>query len=125
MNENYDNVEVSTEMLLEILRDINRYNGAYEGDELYYMDELDELFQDFLPSRLLLMVGDNFNVYHDYFRIDGYGHLISMNSWELDEYLEMLKSDILNELIELLEDGSFTSGLDNRTLSDYEDIFLT
>ena len=46
-------------------------------ERLWSMDELDELLAGMKPTEVISMLGENFNLNHDWFYTDAYGKLIS------------------------------------------------
>ena len=89
--------------LLELVREVNSYDGSLEEYYYYSMDELDGLFCDTKPSDLLNMVAGEFNIFDDYFTIDVYGHLVSYCEYEVYEELEQDQGYILEVYKEIKE----------------------
>ena len=89
--------------LLEMVREVNSYDGSLEEYSYYNMDELDELFYGTKPSDLLNMVAGEFNIFDDYFTIDVYGHLVSYRKYEVLDELEQ-DHDYILEVYEGVKD---------------------
>ncbi len=124
--------EENEEDFIEVIEDLDSYNG-YLGDDRYYnMDELDELLTGLTPSEVLARTyygGDDdtkdangtrgeFNPNRTYFYYNGYGNLCSTDykdySYKLDNYFidEVIDNagnlysvpDEVQELLEELEE---------------------
>ena len=89
--------------LLEMVREVNSYDGSLDEYCYYNMDELDELFYGTKPSDILNMVVGEFNIFHEYFIINVLGHLVSFREYEVYEELEQDQDYILEVYKEIKE----------------------
>ena len=104
---NYDELikylKDNTNLLLEMVKDINGYNGCFEHLEYWENDEV--FFNTFYyhnPMEVARAVfyGDyNFN--DDYVRINAYGNLETIHRYTLDDYLTDEVEDILLKWYEI------------------------
>ena len=103
------------DLLIEVIEDLDSYNG-YLGDDRYYnMELLDEFYKGVKPLELLYRTfygydadswhtdshGEKqygaFNPNRDYFRFNGYDNLVSTN---YRDYSDKLDSWLIDELAE-------------------------
>lgn len=104
--------ENNEEDFIEVIEDLDSYNG-YLGDDRYYnMEELDELLAGLTPSEVLARTyygGDDdtkdangtrgeFNPNRAYFYYNGYGNLCSTDY--KDNYNYYLDDNFINEVID-------------------------
>jgi hypothetical protein len=71
--------------IVELLRNMNAYDGCFENCTYYYMDEFDELLSDYTPRDLSqrIFYGGKFNPNDEYFRFDDYGNLETANGSDI------------------------------------------
>ena len=55
------------EDVLQLVRDVNVYNGSLQGYEMYFMDEIDDIFGSLPHTKLFKLLADDFD-----FNADGY-----------------------------------------------------
>lgn len=85
------------------------YECGYDGDEIYYMQDLDELMSDNTPSEIAnrIFFGGGFNPNHDYFALDGYANLASF------DYADAEKSPFdIDELVDRIVRNENAFGYD-------------
>ena len=87
--------DYTTEELFEMMQVINYETGDLQDEAIYDMSELDDLFVDTQPSEFARMLSSEFNIHHDYFTFDGYGRLVSLDSYRLENYLDLLRESIV------------------------------
>ena len=87
------------DVLKDVVREINSYNGALDYLEVYENDEefFETYFSDPMEAVRATQFG-NYNYSDDYVKFNGYGNLDSCSEWEL---LEDLKDNI-DEIVDLL-----------------------
>lgn len=95
--------DYTTEELFEMMQAINYETGDLFDESVYDMGELDDLFVDTPPSEFAMMLTRDFNIHHDYFTFDGYGHIVSLDSYKLEKHLELLRETIVEYYRELYE----------------------
>lgn len=83
--------------LLDIAFEISSYNGAFDDELWYSMEEFDDYLSGMKPWDVARAVtfGD-FNAAHDYFRFNAYGNLESTDYPDLDSNITV--DDIMEEI---------------------------
>lgn len=95
--------DYTAEELLEMMHEINCETGDLFDEAIYDMGELDDLYAGIQPSEFAMMLSRDFNIHHDYFTFDGYGHIVSLDSYKLEKHLELLRETIVEYYRELYE----------------------
>lgn len=94
--------EATWEELYRLYQDCASYDGSF--DDIYNMDDIDDLLVGLEPSRILSMGKyGNFNPHDDYFMFNGYGNLESMSEYDLEDHIGYHKDDIIEHALELHE----------------------
>lgn len=129
----------NNDLLIEVIEDLDNYNG-YLGDDRYYeMDMLNDFYMDAAPSEILYRAfygydADNwhinshgekqygaFNPNRDYFTYNGYGNLVSTDhrdySNKIDRWLIDALAENINHLYTVEEDDELY-----EMLNEYNDI---
>ena len=103
---------------LEVIREVNSYNGTLDHLDFLYMEDLDMYLDGLTPTEIAnkIYYGD-FNPNHDYFRFNAYANLVSYDYYEMKEeiadYIEEIvdciieyshKLDLPTEIEDILED---------------------
>ena len=91
---------LTTRDLLEIVDTINNWNNSLDSYQVYPMDYLDELYNHLTPTELIGMLGVNFDLREDYFKLTGYGHLTSLSIADLEEYYFEDYEEIMEAFLE-------------------------
>lgn len=84
--------------LIDLVRDINSYNGGYEPWAFIPMDEFDEYYAGALPTQIAKDIqngGDDFCIDDDYFYYDSWGILTSSNE---KDAADSIRHEILGDL---------------------------
>ena len=99
----------------ECIEELDSYNGYLNDDRYYYMEDLNEFYNDVEPIELLYRVfygydadsytfdssgnktHDAFNPNREYFKYNGYGNLVSTN---YKDYSDKLDDYFMDELLE-------------------------
>ena len=100
---------VKTENLLEMVQEINAYNGSMEHLEVYEMEMFNDIMESFEPMEIALKTffGD-FNPNDDYFRFNGYANLESLSEYDLENELLDYENEIIKEYTRIEEEeGGF------------------
>ena len=106
-NNLYDNEKIA--LLNEYLYDVN-----YSDNTLFPMDEIDEILSGNTPEEIIRLAfyggrygfpQDNFNPNDEYFSFNGYGNIVSISGYDIQEYCEvylddMIKSGALDHLVD-------------------------
>lgn len=89
--------ELADSDLLDIAFEISSYNGAFDDELWYSMEEFDDYLGDMKPWDVARAVtfGD-FNAAHDYFRFNVYGNLESTDYPDLDSNITV--DDVMEEI---------------------------
>ena len=113
-NNLYDGEKIA--LLNEYLYDVN-----YSDKALFPMDEIDGLLAWNTPQEIIRLAfygerfgyeNDNFNPNDDYFSFNGYGNLVSISGYDIQEYCDLYLSDMvragaLEHLDGMLDHGYF------------------
>lgn len=96
----------TVEQLQEMLQEVNSYDGSLDSYEYWDMEQLDDLFHEVKPTEILRMAhfGD-FNWNDDFFTVNAYGNLESINSFEFEKLVEDIQEEIIEHYDELVEAG--------------------
>ena len=84
--------------IYQIVCALNSWNGAFEDYQWYDMYELDCILDGSTPSKILSMVGADFNINDDYFRFDGCGNLESAYDCQIEKEMESIEDEIIDYL---------------------------
>ena len=98
----------TVEQLELMVREMNAWDGTFENLAVYEND--DEFFQIYFESKVMEAVravsfGD-YNYLDDYVRFNGYGNIESLSEYEWHQELEDEADDIVEQYLEMVEDGS-------------------
>lgn len=106
---------------MDLVNEINGWDGSLEYLQAYSMDEFDEIMNGFEPLEIAnrIYFGD-FNPNHEYFRFNGYANLESLDEYDLEEEIKDYSSEIARRTIELYEEGKLQY-LDEEVLEILED----
>ena len=123
--------ECDTDELMNVVTDVNSYDGYFDWLEWFDMDELDTYLEGYTPTEIAqkCQFGD-FNIGDEYFRFDGYANLESCNDYEWEreldgardeiaEYLLDFKGDVWDEKLQSMLDADDDTLFDD----DFEEIF--
>lgn len=124
---NYKNIKKALlgneKELLNIVREINNYNGSLDHLNFYENDE--EFFNTFFyndPKRLAMLISYGDYRYHDdYVRFNGYGNLESFDEYELMKELKYYIDDIIDSLKNCWKDIYITDDDILQALEDAEE----
>lgn len=98
--DNYTNI-------VDILNFINSLGEIEEAieeriaeNDIYSMDEFDEIFEGHDPSYIANRIHfGEYNPLDDYFTFDGYGNIKTLNTFEYQELISDIESDVLSEYL--------------------------
>ena len=98
----------TVEQLELMVREMNAWDGTFENLAVYEND--DEFFQIYFESKVMEAVravsyGD-YNYMEEYVRFNGYGNIESLTEREWHQELEDEADDIVEQYLEMVEDGS-------------------
>ena len=84
---------------LEVIREVNCYNGALDNLDFLYMEDLDMYLEGLTPTEIAQKIhyGD-FNPNHDYFMFNAYANLVSYDYYEMKEEI----ADYIEEVVECI-----------------------
>ena len=89
--------EDNEEEFIEVIEELDDYNGYLADDRYYDMDEFDYILSDKSPSTIVEMLSDDFNICDEYFRFGMYG----LESADFKDYSEYLEYWFIDEIIKL------------------------
>ena len=98
----------TAEQLAMMVREMNIWDGSFDNLAVY--ENGDEFFQIFFESKVMEAVravsyGD-YNYMDEYARSNGYGNIESLTEREWYQELEDEADDIVEQYLEMVEDGS-------------------
>lgn len=98
---------VNSDMLMEMVQEVNMWDGTLEHLNYIDMDKFDEYLSHLSPTDLAnrIYYGD-FNPNDDYFSFNGYANLVSWTQWEYEAELTTYKYEIVERFIEVYERGN-------------------
>ena len=97
----------TVEQLQEMLQEVNSYDSSLDSYEYWDMEQIDDLFCDTKPSEILRMAHfGEFNWSDDYFTINAYGNLDSINEFEFEKELTDNEDEIIETYNDLVESGN-------------------
>ena len=111
--------------LVELLQHMTSYDGCFENDIYYDMDDFDEFMANYSPMEIAQMIffDGAFNPNDDYFRFNAYGNLESANWGNVEDEAEDLVDDIINHLVNYYSGDTPWPELDHIVDSDDDAIF--
>ena len=96
----------TVEQLEEMIREVNSWEGSLEDFEYYEMEEIDEVLHGVGILEILRMAHyGEFNWSDDYFTVNAYGNLESINEFEFEKVLKDNQNEIIAHYNELVESG--------------------
>lgn len=115
---------LSKDELVELLQHMTSYDGCFENDIYYDMDEFDEFLSNHTPMKIAQMIwfGD-FNPNDDYFRFNAYGNLESADWHDVVVDAEDLVDDIIDHLVNYYSGDTPWAELDYLVDSDDDALF--
>ena len=94
----------TVEQLREMLQEVNGWDSSLEDYDYMEMDQLDEMLNSVEPTEVLRMAHfGEFNWSDDYFTINVYGNLDSINEFEFEDMLKDNHDEIAERYNELVE----------------------
>ena len=112
------------------IEELNSWNGCLYDDQIYPMEELNEIFQGTEPEEILKRAfygydepyknGDPsrpFNPNRNYFYFNGYGNLVSIDEKDYTDYLD---NDFIQDIIDNRYKLSLSSGAED-IIDNYEE----
>ena len=99
----------NTDLLREMVGEVNGYNGYldgyvwYDNDEYFYSDFFNDKME---VARAVFYGGNDYNFTDDYVRFDAYGNLETSNDWEIARDLQDGVEEILDAFLEEYNDNN-------------------
>ena len=94
------------EQLAEMVQEVNGWDSSLEDYDYMEMGQLDEMLNSVEPTEVLRMAHfGEFDWNDDYFTINVYGNLESINEFEFEELLKDNQAEITERYNELVESG--------------------
>lgn len=93
------------EIFNECIEELDNYNGYLGDNRYYFMDNLDEIYTNELPTEILCRAfygkdddtNGEFNPNREYFYYNGYGNLVSSDYKDYSAYLDNYAIEAMNE----------------------------
>lgn len=117
--------QLNNEDLVMLINYINSYDGCFEDQQWYDMDEFDEFLSNDTPYEIAKMIfyGAQFNPNHDFFRFNAYGNLESADRLDVVAEAEDLKDDIIDHLVTSYSGDTPWRDLDDLVAADDNAVF--
>ena len=97
----------TVEQLKEMLQEVNSWDGSLGDYDYMEIEQINELFHSVEPLEILRMAHfGEFDWNDDYFIVNDYGNLESINEFEFEELLKDNQAEITERYNELLEEGA-------------------
>lgn len=92
--------QLNSEDLVMLINHMNSYDGCFEDQQWYDMDEFNEFLSNHTPYEIAQMIfyGGEFNPNDEYFRFNAYGNLESANWGDVVAEAEDLEEAIIDHL---------------------------
>ena len=98
--------DLETDVLMELVNEMNSWNGYNEYLQFYDMGEINEFYYGVEPLEVLTRAYfGEFNPTDDYFNFNGYGNLVSYNTYEVECEIEDNRDEIIADAIRYHENG--------------------
>ena len=112
----------NTEEIMEVVQELNSWNGCLEHLEVIDMEYLNDYLHDLDPIEIAnkIFFGD-FNPNHDYFRFNAYNNLESFEAWELEDEYKKYIDEIVENLIYYKDAITLSDDELNELLEQYEE----
>lgn len=93
------------EIFNDCIEELDNYNGYLGDNRYYFMDNLDEIYKDELPTEILYRAfygkdddtNGEFNPNREYFYYNGYGNLVSSNYKNYSLLLDNFAIEVMSE----------------------------
>ena len=96
----------TVEQLREMLQEVNSWDGSLRDYDYMVIEQINELFHSVEPLEILRMAHfGEFDWNDDYFIVNDYGNLESINEFEFEELLKDNQAEITERYNELIESG--------------------
>ena len=96
----------TVEQLKEMLQEVNSWDGSLGDYDYMEIEQINELFHSVEPLEILRMAHfGEFDWNDDYFIVNNYGNLESINEFEFEELLKDNQAEITERYNELIESG--------------------
>jgi hypothetical protein len=89
-------LEENENEFIDLIEELDGWNGYLNDDRYYYMEELDDLLCGKSPLEILEMANDDFNTNDNYFRFTCYG----LESADEKDYSGYLDDNFVDEVID-------------------------
>lgn len=98
------------EIFNECIEELDSYNGYLGDNRYYFMDDLDEIYRNELPTEILCRAfygkdddtNGEFNPNREYFYYNGYGNLVSSNYKDYSIWLDEFTIETMKEYKEYI-----------------------
>lgn len=115
--------DFTVEELMDIMQEVNSWDGRFEDVQAYENDE--EFFETFFhdsPYELAQKISyGSYNFSDQYVRFDGYANLESLSDYEYEQEIEDYRDEILDAYKELAEENGIDDWLECLEEEEEED----
>lgn len=107
-------LQENEEVLMEIVNEINSYDGSLDWLEFYENDDdfIENMFKTKRDAVRAVCFG-NYNYADDFIKFNGYGNLESYSEYQVIEKMKSYIDDIIDRLFELKDDININDDLKN------------
>jgi len=116
--------EVTVDELKELVDACNSWNGTLDHLRMFDNDEdFFSMYSDNVMEVVRAISYGDYNYNHDYVRLNGYGNLESIDSYDYDKLLEESKEEIIDAAIDNLDESEVMDilNIDEEDLWDLEE----
>lgn len=116
---------LSGDDLVTLINYMHSYDGCFEEQYWYDMNDFDELLSIHTPYEIaqLIFNGGDFNPNHDFFRFNAYGNLESADWCDVKSEAEDLVDDVINQLVNYYSGYTLSTELDALVAADADALF--
>lgn len=117
--------QLNSEDLVMLINHMNSYDGCFEDQQWYDMDEFNEFLSNHTLYEIAQMIfyGDDFNPNHDFFRVNAYGNLESDDWYGVKAEAEDLVDDVIEHLVNYYSGDTPWPDLDELVDADDDALF--
>lgn len=100
--------EITTDELIEMLRECISYDGSFEDLDYYENDEyfFNDFFQGKVDEAVRAVCYGSYEYMDDYVKFNAYGNLDSCSEYEYRDEVEDSKQEIIEHYLELFAEGN-------------------
>lgn len=115
---------ITTDELIEMVRECISYDGSFEDLDYFENDEyfFNDFFQGKVDEAVRAVCYGDYNYMDDYVKFNAYGNLDSCNEYEYRDEVEDSKEEIIEHYLELYSDDNvYPSDELKQKIEDYNE----